>query len=325
MNETVAAHLSRDQVRQLLAAVGSEPAEDTTKIEASAYDWHQPHYFSREQLGNLENFTREFEAAMADKFTQLCRQNFDVTVAAATQHYAGKLLGQLSGGEQQDYYLAYGPAKGQACGFIGIPEQAAITWVTQLLGDAESEKEPTETLSHLEESLLLDVGAAILGALCASLHSSQLFEVTGTIVRGEPPVELPDLEELCKITFAVQKTGSEKRCEAYLVVSCSRLTPLMGGTARLGHKPSAEHISKAIVGHLQEMPITITARFARALLTFEEVMSLRPCDILLLNKPLDEPIELIVEGRTLFHGRPAKSAGQYAVTISELIMVESKT
>ncbi len=325
MNETVAAHLNREEVRQLLAAVGSEPADNATQVEATAYDWHEPHYFTREQLSNLENFTSAFEAAVADKFTQLCRQSFDVTVAAAMQHYAGRLLGQLCGGEQQDYYLAYGPAQGQACGFIGIPEQTAITWATQLLGDAESEKEPAETLSQLEKSLLLDLGAAIVGALCVSLHSPRLFEPIGTIVRGEPPVEQPDLEEMCHITFAVQKTNSEKRCEAYLVVPCSKLAPVMGGTARLGHKLSAEHVSKAIVGHLQEMPITITARFARALLTFEEAMSLRPCDILLLNKPLDEPIELVVEGRTLFHGRPAKSSGQYAVIISEPITVESKT
>jgi flagellar motor switch protein FliM len=46
-------------------------------------------------------------------------------------------------------------------------------------------------------------------------------------------------------------------------------------------------------------------------------MGLRPGDILLLDKKVDEPVELIIQGQTFFRGRPAKSAGRYAVVITE--------
>ena len=37
-----------------------------------------------------------------------------------------------------------------------------------------------------------------------------------------------------------------------------------------------------------------------------------------IDKRIEEPVELIVNGRTVLRGRPAKSAGKYAVVITEL-------
>jgi hypothetical protein len=34
---------------------------------------------------------------------------------------------------------------------------------------------------------------------------------------------------------------------------------------------------------------------------------------------VDEPVELIVEGRTVCYGWPVKSAGNYAFTVSETV------
>ena len=39
--------------------------------------------------------------------------------------------------------------------------------------------------------------------------------------------------------------------------------------------------------------------------------------ILLLDKPIHEMVELVIEGRTAFRGRPTQSSGQYAVLIRE--------
>jgi flagellar motor switch protein FliM len=342
MNSTVTDSLSREKIRQLLAAVGSMPSDVATEIEAAEYDWHQPHYFSREQLGILESFTKNLAAAVAEKFAQLYHSNFDVTTVSTTQHFAGELLGQISSSKTSDYYLAFGPDQKHLCGFISIPEQTAIAWVTQLLGEAESDppmadrkaetqEDSAETLSQLEESLLVDIAAAIVAALSAcyshspapstgseqALSGAEGFEPAKIIVRGELPVELQQLEELCKIVFAVRKAGSENRGQAYLVIPCSELVPVTGRTTAAEHKLSAEDISKAIIGHLHRMPVSITAQLARTFLTFQELVAVRPCDILLLDKAIDESVELIVDGRTLFRGRPARSAAQYAIVITE--------
>ena len=49
----------------------------------------------------------------------------------------------------------------------------------------------------------------------------------------------------------------------------------------------------------------------------EEVLDLAPGDVLLLDKGLDEPVDLILHNETVFRGRPAQKDGQYAVLITE--------
>lgn len=324
MSDVVGDNLSREKVRQLLAAVGSRPEDDTTQVEAAAHNWREPHYFTRQQLCSLESFKEELAEVLAEKFAQLYKCPFDVTITSTTQHFAGGFFEQILSGEQSDYYLAFNGGREHACGFLAVPEQTAVSWVTQLLGGSESEKDAGKGLSHLEESFLLDIGRVIVAALSACLRHSPDFELAGAIVRSELPVELPDLEVLCKVAFAVRKTGSEKGGEAYMVVPCSQLASVTGNTAENGHRLSNEDIAKAIIEHLGQMPVTITAHFARTVLTFGEMMSLQPGDILLLDKAMDEPVELRMGGRTFFRGRPAQSSGQYAVVITESVCCKAQ-
>ncbi|MFQ6034693.1 MAG: FliM/FliN family flagellar motor switch protein [Sedimentisphaerales bacterium] len=216
-------------------------------------------------------------------------------------------------------------------GFISIPAQTAVTWSKQLLGDAELEKDasaepPSKTLSPLEESLLFDIACSIVESLSISLLATDglsavhSFQPASELVKGSAPSLLAGhgTAEFCKITFSVQKADSENSAEAHLLILANILAPIVGKTTETDKKLHPQDVSKAILEHLQQMPISITAQLAVTVLTFEQLMSLRPSDVLLLNKAIDEPVELIVEGRTLFRGQPAKSAGQHAVVITEL-------
>jgi flagellar motor switch protein FliM len=69
--------------------------------------------------------------------------------------------------------------------------------------------------------------------------------------------------------------------------------------------------------HLQEVPVTVTAILASTTASFQEILDLGPGDILLLDQPVDGPAELILNGRAVFFGRPARSQGQRAVVILE--------
>jgi flagellar motor switch/type III secretory pathway protein FliN len=145
------------------------------------------------------------------------------------------------------------------------------------------------------------------------------FQPAGNIVRRLFPLELKGTEELCKIIFDVKKTDQEKSSEAYILTLCSELETVVGKAEQTVGGFSAEDISKAILGHIQQMPVCITAQLASTVLTLEEIMTLEVGDILLLDKKVNEPIELITSGRTALLGRPAKLAGKHAMVITELL------
>ncbi|MHC4335793.1 MAG: hypothetical protein ACYSUV_18900, partial [Planctomycetota bacterium] len=80
MNSVSTENLSKEKIQQLLASVGSEPAEHSTQIEASEYNWQEPHYFTREQLSKLDEFTKRMCKTMAAKFSTLCPGELSVTI-----------------------------------------------------------------------------------------------------------------------------------------------------------------------------------------------------------------------------------------------------
>ncbi len=306
--------LSNEKIQQLLSTVGSGPREDTADIEATEYNWNKPHYFDRKQY-KLEDFSKKVARAMTVQFADFCHSEFDVTVVSIKQHFAAELLGQVLETRQNDYFLAFGSDQDHPCGLISISTKAAFSWATQLLSDPESEENSGRDLSQLEESLLLDLLSALIEAFSQNIW---YFKPAKNIVRGLFPFEVKGTEELCEITFDVKKKNQESGSEAYILVLCSMLESVVGKAAETVSGFSAEDISKAILGHMQQIPVCVTAQLASTVLTLEEIMSLEVGDILLLDRKVNESIELIINGRAAFRGRPAKSAGKHAVVITEL-------
>ena len=315
MNGKAPHNLSNERIHQLLTAIGSEPKEEAASEEAAEYNWFDPHYFSSRQLVKLDDFTKRLATSVAEKFSGFCRCKFDVTIASTSFHFSSEILKQTSNGESKDYYLPFGADQPHRCGFIGIPEQTAVVWARQLLGDSESEKGSNQTLSSLEESLLLDLASALVEAL-SSRYASAGFHPVGNLIRDRWPLEVHDTEELCRISFDVKKTDSEDRSKAYFLILCEALNPVVGKTIQASQKFSAEEISKAVLNHLQKMSVTVTAQLISTVLSFKEIVTLRTNDILLLDKKINQPVELIIDGRTAYYGWPVKSAGKYAVTIA---------
>jgi len=341
MSNTFANGLSREKIRQLLAIIGSQPVHEEAQGEVTEYDWHQPHYFSCGQLDMLNNFATKIADIIGEKFAVLYHNDFNVTVTSVTQYFAGKLFEQLLSGGQINYYLAFGSSRENLFGFVSVPEQTAAALVTELLGEAEpksakdakksdSQESQGKPLSQLEESLLFDIASLIVESLAISLRSYKSGATVcnvlpgEAVVKGRMPVELQEIEEVCRIVYSIEKTVSadkKQSSEVSFIVPCSKLVhhwPVVRSTTETGSKPSADDISKAILNHLKEMPVTVTAQLGTTMFTFEQVMRLNPCDILLLDKAIDEPIELILEERTVFRGQLAKSSGQHAAVITEI-------
>ncbi|MHC4430265.1 MAG: FliM/FliN family flagellar motor switch protein [Planctomycetota bacterium] len=307
--------LTRKGMQQLLAAVGSRSAEETAQVETTEYDWYDPHYFSVNELSKLDAFAETAARAMARKLSDFCHSKFEVTITSVSQHFASRLAGTISRAERKDYFVPFGTEPEHACGFVGMSEQTASAWAQEVLGDSESEKDAPRALSALEESLLLDLSSALVEAFSDAGAVGNLY-LTGSVVRGWWPLELSGTEELCQMSFDVKKPDSQDSLAAYLVIPCRELDVLAGRATRAQDEYSESEISNAVLDHLKRMTVAITAQLASTKLTFGQIMNLKVNDMLVLDKAVDEPIELIVEDRTLYSGWPAKSAGRYAVMIS---------
>ncbi len=315
MNNAMANKLSKQKLQQIITTLGPQVPQDDTTVEAADYNWNQPRYFSDSQLKKLEDFTDRLASAISENFSNLYNTDFNASVNSNTQHFASEFQNSDSQDQQNDYYLVFSTEQDPHAGFIGIPAKTAIDWATQLLGDSETNQDQRD-LSQLEESLLLDILTELVKAI-SKAHGSYNFQHDNKIVKGKLPVKMQESEELIKIAFNVQKADSKNSAEAYILILSSKLAPLVGKSDQSDEQFSSDDISGAILQNLQQMPVPITTKLASTTLTFEQVMSLQPNDILLLGKKTDDTLEVVVEGKTLFRGKPAKCNGKYAVMITE--------
>lgn len=315
MSGRAANNLSGRRIKELLAAARLAPEKEAPDTQATDYNWHEPHYFSEAQLLKLDDFVRRIAAALAKKFTSFCRSEFDVTIDSTAQQFVEEFLKPRAEGQGRDHYLAFGTDPKRPCGVLGIPEETAVVWARQLLGDAESAKDSGKTLSQLESSLLLDLSSALVEAFSAVYGVADIHPAAH-IVQGQWPLELSSIEELYKISFVVNQIGAKGGSGAYFIIVSEKLETALGKSTCSSDQISANDVSRAILNHLQTMSVPVTVRLASTMLTFEEVMNLQADDVLLLDRRVDEMVELIVDGRTVYHGWPVKSANHYAVAIA---------
>jgi flagellar motor switch protein FliM len=311
-------NLTKERLQKLLSAIGTAPGQ-SRQTDSVPYNWREPHYFNSDQLGKIRDFTDKFTVVVGEKFSELCRDKFVSTAGSVSQLFAAGTAGQFSNNQINDYCMPFGAGPEHPFGFVGIPEQTAIVWAKQLLGDNETEEKPGRILSSLEESLLGDMADAIVTTL-GKLYSGDIRTVKN-MTKGQWPLNVPDTEELCKITFNVKKADAQNGTESYIVISCSRLDSIAGknspGEGQTQTKTAAGDNYKMIFEHIGNIPVRVTADLACADILFEDMLNLQTGDILVLDKTVNEPVTLSVENRVFGFGQLAKCSNRYAVALTE--------
>lgn len=315
MTEASVNHLGQARIRQLLAAVGSAPAPEQAAGDVLAYDWRDPHWLNADQINRLAAVMSQVAAKMANAFVRFFNRRFEVSPTAVSQHFANDLPRIMETSRIQ--CLPFGPDERSSCGFIAISSQTTRCWATRLLGDTDSAGDPDRPLSSLEESLLCDLVEAVLDTFLGSLRPYETLTSNARLNQGLPTMHFEPTEEICRVAFQVKEADKDGAADITFVVSCRRLAALAGKALAPASQTTPQELARILMEHVQQMPVTVTARLATTTLGFHEVLDLGPGDILLLDKPIHEMADLTIEGRTVFRGRPTQSGGQYAILVRE--------
>jgi flagellar motor switch protein FliM len=308
-------NLTKERIQQLIAAVGSRTAEDEGNTDVEEYNWFEPHYFNNEHLVKLTELTEKMAINICEKFVDLCRNEFDISIISTTQHYANELSEKTLTDEEKEYYVIFGTDKEHLFGLFGIPEKTALTWAKQLLGDSEVSEDSGKEISKLEESLLLDLASALIKIFSKLFLGNEDIGIERNLVKQKWPLEIESTEELCKICFNVKKHDEEKDSTAYFIIPCNKLDSVLGVKTLNTDNTTTSDIHRNILDHLGLTQVKVTAQLACSHLSFEDVMNLQVDDIVVLEKRVDEPMELMVGDRTVCYGWPGKCSGEYILKI----------
>ena len=305
--------LSQDKIQRLLAAVGTTSQPDAScDVDAVDFDWRQPRFFTLSQIKKVEAFAKDVADGCVEQFSQLYQAKMETSLVSAEQYFQHQLDQENENG---GYYIAFGTNAQNPFGLVNIPNSSAAVWAGQLLGDAESTTDPDRELSTLEESFLLDIASGLIEAV-SGVYGANL-QIDRCVLRDRSTVALQGSEELFVITFEVRKSESDEQpAQASFLLCCDALRQVAGDLETQEAKTPAENTA-AMQRCIHTMPLSLTAQLAKTKLFLKDVMDLQVNDVVLLDKTIMEPVEILFEDRTIFNGRPVQLDGNHAVLIEQ--------
>ena len=315
MTTSVADNLSSDKIQQLLEAIGTGDTKDNgSDVVAEDYDWAGAHYFNKAQFETLEQFAEKITCQCSEKFTELYKSKFDVERTSIGQHFAEDLFNPKNASDC--YYMAFGPDLQRPFGMVEIPIKSALVWTTHILGETADQTDSEITLSKLEESLLLDITAGLIKALSMAYQEHDLYPIN-KIKLNDVPFDMSETDEICRIGFAATRVETDEKYSAAFLIFCEKLDTIAGKQSQT-NATSIEVDSAAIISsHLNKIEVPMNAKLGQTVFNLGEIMDLQPGDVLVLDKSVSDPTEIIINNRTVFGGHLVKSENNCAIKITK--------
>jgi len=307
-----------EKLANLIAAVGGppSPAETGTDLEVAEYDWTVPHYFNSEQLAALDALSGKIAGNLGEAFAVLCPGEFEVTVTAIEQNFAQTLAETVSSQQQGYYFIPFTGEDNAQCGFASISPQAAGTFVGHMLRDTEGAIDEEKKFSQLEESILLDITMSLLDVFSNTLkeNGADALRRMSRLAKGDWPVEFRGLEDLCAISFTIAHPNGPVDV-AFTIIS-EVLGPAVGIKRSQKNKETPEQISNMIMERLGDAPVKVVAQLCSASIALSDMMNVASGDVLTLGNKIDEPFEVLLNGKPSLWAHPAALHGKHALVMT---------
>jgi len=352
------------RMRQAALRRGAPPEPPDNVVE---YDWSRPHHFTAGQRGRIDAAASQIAERLGKALGPLLRSDTGFTAEPVEECFPSA----VDRADDQAYYVPLRAADDTPCGAIRFAAPLAAAWVESLLGGSTSARTEVQDLSPLEAGLLLDITAAMVGAV-----SDALTAAGGPTLKHEPTLgtwaeALPigPAEELCRLKFrsnaedesaavlasvdeaesaedAFQKghagleegdgaddaeppapppparrppaaAPTDETAPAILLTS-TFLGPLAHGGPAPGADVPPDEVRARIAGRIETAPVTVVAELGSARIAVGDFFGLEPGDVIVLDRPLGEPITLTVDGQPVVRAKPACCGGRFAVEVQDL-------
>lgn len=277
--------------------------------------WTEPHHFGADQKEMLSALANKLAACLQKTLQYYCDEAFGVRADGLSEHFAGLLATEVKQSRKNWYFLPLLlPDRAQA-GFLELSFEAAASLIGQMLRDPEAQIGQNGEISALEQTILLDILAALADSLVDELALYQIkIGRTDQLIFGEWPMRFRELQDMTRFTFKAQCGSAEMT--VFLCVRDEVIDPA-AGIAPAVH--TAEEIKKypdRVIARMHDAPMEVSARLSSAMMTLNDILSLEKGDIVVLDRKVDSPIDVLVNGQMCFRAWPARHLGRAAVLMT---------
>ena len=154
-------------------------------------------------------------------------------------------------------------------------------------------------------------------ASTAEPFATALFTHYGSVhVQAGEGSNLPEGSAPIAVLTGVAGDGSPISITLYADGELQRGLPRL---ARIAAAAEASGITGGNLGLVMDVELNVTLRFGQRQLSLREVMDLASGSVVELDREVDEPVELILDGRVIARGEAVIVDGNYGVRVTEVL------
>lgn len=315
--------LDQKEIDSLLQALakGEVSAEEVKSEEEGkkikTYDFSRPSKFSKEQLRTLEMIHENFARNASNYLSGRMRAFVDITNSSIDQITYNEFIRSIT---PPSFLGVFTAQELSGTAIIELNLKIVFAMIDRLLGGSGGIYQKFRSLTDIEISLMKNELVRILSSLKEAWMSIYEFspelvaiENNPQFVQIAPPnemvvmvtldVKLGDVEgfvNLCWPSSLLESFSSELYAESYFKEG-----------KRLGNDVTKELLKE----NIEDSEVLLSALVGKAGLTLKELLGLDAGDVVMLDKHIDEPINLNVNERLKLKCVPGTHKGFNSVQI----------
>ena len=323
--------LSQNEIDELLAALStgevdvSEIEEEKKEKKVRKYDFSRPDKFAKDQLRTLEIIHENFSRLLNNFLSGYLRTYIEVDVISVQSLIYTEFSNSISNPAILGI-VDFAPFDGQV--IIDISSDIANAMIERVLGGtgkSVSSSKESRTLTEIEMTLLRNILIKFINLL---------KEPWGNIVELRPKLEnietnaqfaqiVSPAESVALITFNLhigENEGMVNICIPHYVIE--PILPSLSSRlwfATSNKREVTEVERDALESGISRTKINLTAVVGGSNITVSELLKLQRGDIIMLNKKVEEPLEIFVENQLKFKAKPGIKKKNVAVMITEVV------
>jgi flagellar motor switch protein FliM len=314
--------LSQGEIDSLLAKLASGDVESDTPAPESnwrvvkTYDFRRPDKLSKDQMRTLQLLHETFGRVASSSISAYLRSAVQMNLVSIAQGVYGEYVDQLPA-DTVLYILTFDPLPGNV--LIGIDLVSAMAAVDRLLGGLGAVPESPQTPTEIELALVQTlVGSMLKGMKDAWGRVTELTPLVRDVVLDPRFVQVAlKTDPVVVVAFEMtifHHSGTVTLCLPYVV-----LEPVLGKLTAQQWFASGSRGTNLLLDQLRlnldAVSLDIRVELGAASATLSEMGSLKEGDVLLLDRSIDQPLDILVGGRPKFAARPGMMGNKLAVQI----------
>jgi len=327
--------LSQDEVDSLLSMLSGddeevesppEPEEPETE-NVRPYDFRQPDRLSKEHLRTLRMIHENMARRLALQLSTKLRASVDVNLGFLETGPYASFIQKISSAPTALHLISLKPLPGRM--LVQLGPRLADVLVDRLLGGTGDPSGSVEReLTELELNLLSAITSDILGAIEDSWHNT--IELTAKLeetLTNPYFVQIALPTDTC-IWVSFEIKISEQSTAMNFCIPASVLKPItpnlspqawMTGADNDISVENLEIIRKKVHKHLEALQVEVSARLEGTEILLSDLLTLRPGDVIPLQRHITEPMIVSIQDRPQLRGSIGTHRGKIAVEIIDAI------